>query len=90
MVMCECGRDSSDFAGTYREQLSCPKLSGQKCPRCTFVRGVWTKCCTTGKCDGRGNELCHTCGGSGKRAGGLVLCNKRHDKKEGKMDRRRR
>lgn len=88
--MCSCGKDSSDFAGYKREKISCPKLSGNKCNRCTFVRGVWTKCCTTGNCDGRGNEKCGLCRGTGQRDGDYVLCPKRHDKKEGKMSSRRR
>lgn len=82
----ECKKDSSDYAGYIREKISCPKLSGEKCNRCHWEGRLWVKCCGTKYCNGKGYEICRLCKGDGVRDGpNLVLCSKRHDKKEGKM-----
>ncbi|KKY32725.1 hypothetical protein UCDDA912_g07312 [Diaporthe ampelina] len=80
MAKCtNCGNDSSKWAGTTKEKVNCPKTSGNKCRSCTWAGNTRVKCCN-GKCDGRGNELCGTCGGKGWRyTGNNILCTMPHD-----------
>lgn len=89
MTKCsKCGNDSSDWAGTYKEKVNCPKLSGNRCRSCTWAGSTWVKCCN-GKCDGRGNELCGTCDGKGWKWGrDNILCDRTHAPSEGKRRKR--
>ncbi|KAJ0108768.1 hypothetical protein J7T55_011259 [Diaporthe amygdali] len=82
-----CGNDSSDWAGSIRETANCPKLSGGRCRYCTWAGNTRVKCCL-GRCDGKGNELCTTCGGKGWRyTGNNILCDKPHAPSSGRRRR---